>query len=106
MKTKEVTERRNTDQNRLLWACLSDVAAQVKWPVDGELILMAPADWKAVFTAALTKHQRVAKGIDGGWVMLGTSTSRMTKSEMADLITLIHAFGAERDVAFTDPDDF
>lgn len=95
-------ERRSIEQNKMLWACLRDVAAQVKWPVDGELVLMSEWDWKAVFTAALTKAQRVAKGIDGGFVMLGRNTSRMTKAEMADLITIIQAFGAQNGVEWSD----
>lgn len=41
-------------------------------------------------------------GIDGGFVVLGQSTSRMRVSEMRDLITIIHAFGAERGVKFSD----
>ena len=39
-------------------------------------------------------------GIDGGFVVLGKSTSRMTKSEMSDLQTLMEAFGAEKGVRF------
>ena len=95
-------ERRSIEQNRMLWACLRDVAQQVKWPVDGVLVLMTEWDWKDVFSAALKKSQRVAKGIDGGWVMLGVHTSKMTKAEMADLITLIQAFGAEHGVEWSE----
>lgn len=88
----------------MLWACLRDVAQQVKWPVDGELVLMSEWDWKDVFSAALKKTQRVAKGLEGGWVMLGVHTSKMTKAEMADLITLIRAFGANHDVVWSEHD--
>jgi len=52
-------------------------------------------------TASLNK-QRAVPGIDGGFVVLGTKTSRMTKPEMADLIELMYAFGAERGVRFAD----
>lgn len=40
--------------------------------------------------------------INGGFVVLGQSTSKMRVSEMRDLITLIHAFGAEQSVRFSD----
>ena len=40
----------------------------------------------------------MAQGVDGGFVMLGTSTSRMSVGDMIDLQTLIEAFGAERGV--------
>jgi hypothetical protein len=51
-------------------------------------------------TAALTK-QDVVPGIDGGFVVLGKSTSKMTKGEMSELQTLIEAFGAQQGVRFT-----
>ena len=57
-------------------------------------------EWKHVFSAAL-KKQEVVPGIDGGFVVLGLSTSKMTKAEMCDLQTLIEAFGAEREVRFS-----
>lgn len=50
-----------------------------------------------MLTAGL-KRQQVVPGIDGGFVVLGTSTRNMTKSEMGDLIELIYAFGAEHGV--------
>lgn len=102
MQLKELTERRSSEQNRLLHARLGDVAAQVKWMCDGELVYLNKDEWRMIFAAALNRHQRVAKGIDGGWVMLGASTSRMSKVEMADLITLVESFGAERGVVWTD----
>lgn len=102
MKMEEVSDRRTIPQNRKLWSMLADISAQVKWPVDGELVYMDSWDWKHVFTAALKKHQRVAKGIEGGFVMLGASTSKMNKAEMADLITLMDAFGIERGVKWSE----
>lgn len=96
---------RTIEQNRKLWALLNDVAAQVRWPVNGAEVLMDAHDWKNVFTAALVKHQRIAQGIEGGWVLLGTRTSRMSVSEMMELIELIQAFGAERGVEFHDPEE-
>lgn len=104
MKLEEITDRRSVEQNKMLWAMLRDVSKQVQWPVDGELVYMNEWDWKDVFSAALKKHQRVAKGIEGGFVMLGAHTSRMTKAEMADLITLMEAFGAERGVVWGEPE--
>jgi hypothetical protein len=34
--------------------------------------------------------------------VLGLSTSKMTKAEMAELITLMEAFGAQQGVVFSD----
>ena len=54
-----------------------------------------------MFTAALRK-QRAVPGIDGGFVVLGNSTSKMTVAEMSELIELIGAFGAQHGVVFND----
>lgn len=89
-------ETRSSAQNRRLWAMLTDVSQQVDW--HGRKL--TAEEWKHVFTAALTK-QDVVPGIDGGFVVLGKSTSNMTKGEMAELQTLMEAFGAERGVRFT-----
>lgn len=94
-------ETRSTAQNRLMWSVLADLAAQVEWPVDGRMTKLDAKDWKHVLSAGLKKHQRVAHGIEGGFVMLGQRTSRMTVAEMAELITLAHAFGDERGVAWS-----
>lgn len=90
-------ETRSSEQNRRLWAMLGDVARQVDWY--GQKL--NADDWKHVFSASL-KKQRAVPGIDGGFVILGQSTSKMTVSEMSELQTLIEAFGAEKGVIFND----
>lgn len=54
-----------------------------------------------MFTAA-QKKQETVPGLDGGFVVLGQSTSKMRVGEMRDLIELINAFGAERGVKFSE----
>lgn len=90
-------ETRSTEQNAKMWAMLGEIAKQVDWY--GETL--DSTDWKHILSASL-KKQRAVRGIDGGFVVLGLSTRKMTKSEMADLITLMEAFGAERGVKFSD----
>ena len=80
-----------------MWAMLDEIAAQVIW-YDQKLI---DTEWKDIFTAAL-KRQKVVPGLDGGFVVLGTSTRRMTVSEMSELIELMTAFGVEHNVQFKD----
>lgn len=94
-------ERRSTEQNSKLWAMLGEVSAQVVW--HGQKL--TPEEWKHVFSAAL-KRQKVVPGLDGGFVVLGQSTSRMSKSEMSELIELINAFGAERGVHFHQQEEY
>jgi hypothetical protein len=95
-------DTRTLAQNRLMWGLLTDLANQVEWPVDGRMQFLSPEDWKYIMTAGLRKTQRIAAGIEGGFVILGQSTSRMKKAEMAELIELIMAFGTERNVKWFD----
>ena len=91
--------RRSLNQNARLWAMLGDVAEQVNW--HGKHL--TPEDWKHVFSSALKKME-VVPNLDGtGFVALGLSTSRMSKRELGDLMELISAFGAERDVVWSEP---
>lgn len=89
-------QTRSLEQNARLWAMLTDISEQVEWY--GRKL--SPENWKHVFTAAL-KKQDVVPGLDGGFVVLGQSTSKMTKSEMTDLQTLMEAFGADKGVKFS-----
>ena len=95
--------KRSEEQNAKMWAMLTDISRQLLWPVNGREVRMCPADWKHVLSAGLKKEQRVAAGIDGGFVILGQHTSRFTVGEMADMITLMEAFGSTRNVVWTDP---
>jgi hypothetical protein len=88
--------RRSLDQNAHLWAVLTDISNQVDWY--GQKL--SPEDWKHILTAGLKREQRMAPGINGGWVVLGLSTSKMTKSEFSELLELAYAFGAEKGVEF------
>lgn len=88
-------EKRSDAQNRRLWAMLRDISEQVNWHGN----TLTDEEWKDVFTAAL-KRQRVVPGLDGGFVVCGQRTSKMTKAEMAELQTLMEAFGAQQGVKF------
>lgn len=79
---------------------LTDVAAQVKW----HGLKLTPDDWKLIFMDALKREVRMVPNLDGnGFVSLGRSSSDLSKSEMSDLMELIHEFGARNDVKFSDP---
>lgn len=91
-------EKRSDAQNRRLWAMLRDVSKQVVW--HGQKL--SDEEWKHVFSAAM-KKQKVVPGIDGGFVVMGQSTSQMTRAEMSEMQELIAAFGADRDVMWSEP---
>lgn len=89
---------RTLEQNKRLWAMLTDISEQVNW--HGHKL--SPEDFKHMFSASL-KQQRVVPNIDGtGFVVLGQSTSKMTVKEMSEMIELMHAFGANHNVQFKD----
>lgn len=92
-------ETRSLAQNARLWAMLDDISRQVDWY--GRKL--TAENWKHVFTAALSK-QDVVPGLDGGFVVLGQATSKMTKAEMSELQELMQAFGAQQGVRFSAPD--
>lgn len=88
---------RSLEQNSLLWSLLSDISKQVEWYGRH----LSSEDWKNVFTASLRTID-VVPGLDGNFVALGQSTSKMGKKMFSDLVELIYAFGAEHEVKWTE----
>ena len=86
-------QTRSDGQNRVMWSRLQDIASQVEW--HGQRL--SRDDWKDMATAAL-KRQRVVPGLDGGFVVLGQRTSKMTRAEMAELIDFLGALGDQHGV--------
>lgn len=90
--------KRTLPQNDKLWACLTEVARQVEW--HGQKL--TPSDWKDIFTASL-RAQRAVPGLEEGTVVyLGLHSSDLSKYEFSDLLELIHAFAAERNITLGD----
>lgn len=96
VEVKEPT--RNLEQNALMWALLADLERQIDW----HGVKLTAEEWKDLLSAGLVKS-RVVPNIEGnGFVILGQRTSKMSKREFADLITLIQAFGDERGVRWSE----
>lgn len=93
-------ETRSLEQNARLWAMLTDISKQVEWYGHR----LTPDEWKDVFSASL-KRTKVVPGLDGGFVVCGQSTSKMTIAEMCELQELMAAFGAQKGVRFTAKED-
>ena len=93
-------ETRSLEQNARLWAMLADISKQVEWYGHR----LTPDEWKDVFSASL-KRTKVVPGLDGGFVVCGQSTSKMTIAEMCELQDLMEAFGAQKGVRFTAPEE-
>lgn len=94
--------KRTVPQNARMWAHLTDIATQVLW----HGVKLSPDDWKLIFLDGLKAELRLVPNLNGnGFVNLGRSSSDLSVSEMADLITLIQMFGANHGVVFSEPDD-
>ena len=96
-------EPQSDEQRSKMWAMLGDLSAQVQWPVNGRMQRLTKEDWKDLMTSGLEQNQRIAQGIEGGFVVLGARTSKMGKKRMTALIELIQFFGDARQVVWTDP---
>lgn len=84
--------RRSDEQNRALWGLLNQIAAQR--PVHNGVKMTAEL-WKSVFMDALGSEMQLMPKLDGdGFFPLGHSTSRLTVSEFAGLLTLILSWTA------------
>ena len=89
---------RTLEQNARMWATLTDISEQVVW----HSLKLTPEEWKHVFTATL-KGQKTVPNLDGtGFIILGQSTRAMSKKELSNLLELAYAFGAERDVKWSE----
>nr|WP_290442844.1 recombination protein NinB [Halomonas sp. OfavH-34-E] len=93
-----IEEKRTDAQNKKLWPMLNDLSTQVVW----HGVTLKPHEWKDLATAALKRH-RMVPGMDGGFVMVGLSTSRMSKRVFCDLIECMYAFGTEQGVQWSEP---
>lgn len=93
---KEAT--RNLDQNAKLWAMLSDISRAKPegrcWPAE---------TWKCAFMHALGHQVQFAEGLDGaGPFPIGFRSSRLSKRQFADLITMAQEYGDRHGVRWSD----
>lgn len=89
-------ETRSLEANARMWAMLAEISEQVEWYGHR----LTSEEWKDVFSAAM-KRTKVVPGLDGGFVVCGQSTSKMTRAEMSEMQELMEAFGAEKGVRFS-----
>ncbi len=88
---------RNADQNAKMWAMLSDISRAKpegrNWTTD---------TWKAAFMHSLGHQVQFCEGLDNsGPFPVGFKSSRLSKSQMADLITVIAEYGDRHGVRWT-----
>lgn len=96
-------QSRNSAQNALLHALIDEISKQVEWAGkkrDAEV-------WKRLLVSAWCRVQgqsvEILPALDGHGVdIVPARTSKLSKSECADLITFIEAWGAEHGVEFAE----
>lgn len=89
---------RTLGQNAKLWAMLSDIA---RHKPEGRV--MTAESWKAAFMSALGHEILWQPGIDNGPPFpAGFRSSRLSKSQMADLITFIQEYGDRHGVRWSE----
>jgi hypothetical protein len=90
---------RNLEQNSAQWPLLQAFADQLMWPINGRLEWLTPDEWKDVLTCAFKRETvRVAMGMDGGMVMLGSRTSKFSKAQFSEWLEFLHATAADREI--------
>ena len=90
---------RNLEQNAAQWPILQAFADQLQWPVNGAMEWLTADEWKDILTAAFKRETvRVAMGLDGGMVMLGSRTSKFSKAQFSEWLDFLNATAAARNV--------
>ena len=90
--------KRTLDQNAKLWAMISDVSR-----AKPEGRTHTPEVWKCLFMSACGHAVRFEMGLDNKPFPIGFQSSRLTKAEMADLITVIYEYGDRHGVRWSEP---
>lgn len=87
--------KRSNPQNDLMWDLLTQLSRKAKY--HGQTF--DKETWKLIMLSGLRRELRVVPNLDNtGFISLDQSTSRLSKGEMGDLITLIEAWAAQNGV--------
>lgn len=92
-------EGRTLSQNSRLWPMLDDISKHVEWY--GRKY--TKEEWKDIITGSFHKCEFVPNIEGSGFVVVGMSTSSMDKQTFSALIEFIFAFGADKQVPWSDP---
>jgi hypothetical protein len=89
------------EQQKKFHAMIRDISRQVEWAG----AMMDEHEWKLIILAGAYGQHVIPNPIGDGFIVRNKRRSRDTlKPDMAQLITQLEAFGAERGVQWTDPE--
>jgi hypothetical protein len=92
--------KRTTDQNDKMWAMLTDISL-----AEPEGRKLTPDEWKVLMLHACGWECQFLEGLDGRPFPKGFSSSKLTKAQMASLITFIQEYGDRHGVRWSDPQE-
>lgn len=93
--------KRSLPQNDLMWAMLTDIAAQKEH--NGRRY--TPDAWKVIFLHAIGREVSFIPALDNStFIPWGQSSSDLSREEMGALIDFISVWGAENGVTFHHPE--
>ena len=90
--------KRTLDQNSRMWAMLTDIS---RAKLDGRE--HPPETWKSLFMHACGHEVAFCMGLNAEPFPVGWRTSRLSKRQMAELITFIAEYGDRHGVAWSEP---
>ena len=92
--------KRSLPQNDLMWAKLTDIAAQKEH--NGRKY--TPDQWKTIFMDAIGREVQFIPSLDGKtFIPWGNRSSDLSREEMSNLLDFIDAWGAQNGVTFHGP---
>jgi hypothetical protein len=91
---------RTSEQNAKMWAMLSDISRAKPEGRD-----LTTEKWKALFMDAIGIPADWEPGLNGGVVNVGYRSSRLSKTQMSDMIEQMYAYGAEHGVEWSEPQE-
>lgn len=91
--------KRSLDQNALFWALLSELS--IAKPGGRR---ETPETWKVLVMHACGHECQFIEGLNSRPLPVGFASSKLSVSEMSDLIEWVYAYGAEQGIVFKTPD--
>jgi hypothetical protein len=92
---------RNLDQNARFWAMLSDISR-----AKPEGRTHTPEVWKALMMHACGHAVRFEQGLNGEPFPVGFRSSKLSKRQFADLITVAQEYGDRHGVQWSEPNPY
>lgn len=92
-------DQRTLDQNAMLHPLLRIIAGKLKWYG----ATLSEDEWKCVFLSGIREVKAIPGFEPGTVIMVGLSSSKLSKEDFSNLLELVLAYGAQHGVDLVDP---